>query len=435
MKERNLMSGSGMPQRVNICECWARDGLQGEDQFIPTEKKIAIINRMVDIGFKRIEATSFAHPKLIPQFSDSLEVLKAIKRPPDVTFIAIIPNDKGLDRLLEACHQGYGVQEITAILSASEDHLLANLERTFEEALPPLADLVKRARQAGIKVIGCIGTAFGCPLVGEVPLEKIIELTDWYLDKGATSIMLGDTTGEANPRQVREVFSRMKDRFPGVDFIAHFHDTRGMGLANTLAALQEGIVLHDSSFGGMGGQPATRRPKYHKGFAGNACTEDMVLMMEEMGIDTGLDIEEVIDTGLRAEEFCGRNLLGHVTRSGPVRHRSSRLLSLQELRLNGEIAPALLFAGKVKEKLSGQALVGYVIREALAKNWPVPESLRISAERIFPKAEVGGRDILVTKFKVLAIEKSKGEAVLEMLSQKANGDVFMEGQIKLIFLK
>src|SRR5512139_3808270 len=153
---------NGIPERVNICECWARDGLQGEDQFIPTEKKIAIINRMVDIGFKRIEATSFAHPKLIRQFSDSLEVLKGIKRPPDVTFIAIIPNDKGLDRLLEICQKGYGVQEITAILSASEDHLLANLERTFEEAMPPLADLVKRARQAGIKVIGCIGTAFGC---------------------------------------------------------------------------------------------------------------------------------------------------------------------------------------------------------------------------------------------------------------------------------
>jgi hydroxymethylglutaryl-CoA lyase len=433
MEERNLMSGSGMPQRVNICECWARDGLQGEDQFIPTEKKITIINRMVDIGFKRIEATSFAHPKLIPQFSDSLEVLKAIKRPPEVTFIAIIPNDKGLDRLLEACHQGYGVQEITAILSASEDHLLANLERTFEEAMPPLADLVKRARQAGIKVIGCIGTAFGCPLVGEVPLGKIIELTDWYLDKGATSIMLGDTTGEANPRQVREVFSRMKDRFPGVDFIAHFHDTRGMGLANTLAALQEGIVLHDSSFGGMGGQPATRRPKYHKGFAGNTCTEDMVLMMEEMGIDTGLDIEEVIDTGLLAEEFCGRNLLGHVTRSGAVRHRSSRPLSLQELRLNGEIAPALLFAGKVKEKLSGQALVGYVIREALAKNWPVPENLRISVDGVSVKEEFGGRDILVTRFKVLEIQKEKNEGILEVLCQKANGDVFMEGQTRLTF--
>jgi len=429
------MSGSGMPQKVNLCECWARDGLQGWDQFIPTEKKIAILNRMQEVGFKRIEVTSFAHPKLIPQFSDSLEVLKGIRRSPEVTFIAIVPNDKGLDRLLQICDQGIGVQEITAILSASEDHLLANLERTFEEALPPLADLVIRARKAGIKVIGCIGTAFGCPLVGEVLLEKIIELTDWYLNKGATSIMLGDTTGEANPRQVREVFGRMKDRFPGVDFISHFHDTRGMGLANTLAALQEGIVLHDSSFGGMGGQPATRRPKYHKGFAGNACTEDMVLMMEEMGIQTGLNIDDVIDTGLMAEEFCGRHLLGHVTRSGPVRHRSLRPLSLQELRPNGEIAPALLFAGKMKEKLSGQALVGYVIREALAKNWPVPESLRISAEGISPKEELGSRDILVTRFKVLEIQKGRNEGVLEVLSQKANGDVFMEGQIKLIFLE
>ena len=424
---------SRMPERVNICECWARDGIQGEDQFIPTEKKIAILNRMVDVGFKRIEATSFAHPKLVRQFSDSLEVLKGIKRPPEVTFIAIIPNDKGLDRLLEACHQGYGVQEITAILSASEDHLLANLERTFEEALPPLADLVKRARQAGIKVIGCIGTAFGCPLAGEVPLEKIIELTDWYLDKGATSIMLGDTTGEANPRQVREIFGRMKDRFPGVDFIAHFHDTRGMGLANTLAALQEGVVLHDSSFGGMGGQPATRRPKYHKGFAGNACTEDMVLMMEEMGIQTGLNIDEVIDTGIMAEELCGRSLLGHVTRSGPVRHRSPRPFSLQELRVNGEIAPALLFAEKVKESLSGQALAGYVIREALAKNWPVPESLRISTDGVSIRGELGGRDILVTRFKVLEIKKEKNEGILEVLSQKANGDVFMEGKTILTF--
>ncbi len=424
---------SRMPERVNICECWARDGLQGEDQFIPTEKKIAIINRMVDVGFKRIEVTSFAHPKLIPQFSDSLEVLKGIRRSPAVTFIAIVPNDKGLDRLLQICDQGIGVQEITAILSASEDHLLANLERTFEEAMPPLADLVKRARQAGIKVIGCIGTAFGCPLAGEVPLEKIIELTDWYLDKGATSIMLGDTTGEANPRQVREVFGRMRDRFPGVDFIAHFHDTRGMGLANTLAALQEGIVLHDSSFGGMGGQPATRRPKYHKGFAGNACTEDMVLMMEEMGIQTDLNIDDVIDTGMMAEEFCGRSLLGHVTRSGPVRHRVSRPLSLQELRLNGEIAPALLFAGKVKEKLFGQALVSYVIRQALAKNWPVPESLKISVDGVSVKEEFGGRDILVTRFKVLEIQKDKNEGILEVLSQKANGDDFMEGQIKLTF--
>jgi hypothetical protein len=159
----------------------------------------------------------------------------------------------------------------------------------------------------------------------------------------------------------------------------------------------------------------------------------MVLMMEEMGIQTGLDIDEVIDTGLMAEEFCGRSLLGHVTRSGPVRHRGSRPLSLQELRLNGEIAPALLFAGKVKEKLSGQALVGYVIREALAKNWPVPENLKISVDGVSVKEEFGERDILVTRFKVLEIQKEKNEGILEILCQKANGDIFMEGQARLTF--
>ncbi len=424
---------SRLPKRVNICECWARDGLQGEDQFIPTEKKIAIINRMVDIGLKRIEATSFAHPKLIKQFADSLEVLKGVKRPKDVNYIAIVPNDKALDRLLEACDKGYGVHEITAIISASEDHLLANLERTFDEAMPPLADLVKRARQAGLKVIGCVGTAFGCPLVGEVPLAKVIELTDWYLDKGATSIMPGDTTGEANPGQVREFFGKMKERFPGVDFIGHFHDTRGMGLANTLAALQEGIVLHDSSLGGMGGQPATRRPKYHKGFAGNTCTEDMVLMMEEMGIETGLRVEDVIETGFMAEEFCGRNLFGHVTRSGPIRHRSPNFLSLQDLIPQKEIPPAILFRGKLKETPSGQELTARIIREALEKNWPTPPGLKISTEGVAIKGEFGGRDILVTRFKVLAIQKGDNQALLEVLSQKANGDVFLEGQTRLVF--
>jgi len=422
-----------LPERVNICECWARDGLQGEDPFIPTEKKIAIINRMVEIGFKRIEATSFAHPKLIKQFADSLEVLKGIQRPKDVTFIAIIPNDKALDRLLEACDRGYGVQEITAIISASEDHLLANLERTFEEAMPPLADVVNRARQAGLRVIGCIGTAFGCPLAGEVPLEKIVELTDWYLDKGATSIMLGDTTGEANPRQAREVFGQMKERFPGVDFIAHFHDTRGMGLANTLAALQEGVVLHDSSFGGMGGQPATSRPKYHRGFSGNTCTEDMVVMMEEMGIETGLKIPEVIDTALLAEQICGRELHGHVTRSGPIRHRSVKALSLPDLRLDEEIPPALFLVGKTGQEVRSQNLPWQVIREALNKSRPVPEGLEFDLGGISVKEEVEARAILVTRFRILHVQKEQRQAILQVLSQKANGDVYLEGQVKLLF--
>ena len=185
-----------LPASVEICECWARDGIQGEDLFIPTEIKIQMIQQMVNLGFRRMEATSFSHPKLVKQFADSLEVLKGIPRGDDLTYIAIIPNQKALERLLDCCQAGYGVQEITAIISASEDHLLANLERTMAEAKPPLAKIVRQARAEGLKVIGCIGTAFGCPLSGEVPLRRVKELTDWYLEQGADYIMLGDTTGE-----------------------------------------------------------------------------------------------------------------------------------------------------------------------------------------------------------------------------------------------
>jgi len=420
-----------LPEKVNICECWARDGIQGEAQFIPTEKKIELINRMIDIGFKRIEVTSFSHPKLVPQFADGMEVLKGIQRSNGVTFIAIVPNDKALDRLMDACDKGYGVHEITAILSASEDHMLANLEKTFKEAMPPLADIVKRARIAGIRVIGCIGTSFGCPLAGEVPLSKVIELTDWYLQQGATSIMLGDTTGEANPRQVRAVYSEMRSRFPGVDFISHFHDTRGMGLANTLAALQEGLVYHDCSFGGMGGQPATRRPKYHKGFAGNTCTEDMVLMMREMGIASGLDVQDVLDLALSIEAVCGRELRGQSTRSGPVRHRSSSAISIASLAGKKEIPPSLYYCGFESDEVSSGDRPAVVIRKALEKNWPLPDHFELNISGIVPKLELGERDILVTRFNIREAAGEKAE--LDVLSQKANGDVYLEGPINIRF--
>lgn len=419
-----------LPDRVHICECWARDGLQGEAQFIPTEQKIAMISHMVEIGFKRIEATSFAHPKLIKQFADALDVLQGIDRSEDVTFVATIPNAKALDRLLEACNGGYGVEEITAILSASEDYLLAGLGMTFEEAMPPLADVVKRAIAAGLRVTGCIGTAFGCSLAGEIPLEKLVELTDWYLDKGATSIMLGDTTGEANPSQVREIYGQMTHRFPGVDFIAHFHDTRGMGLANTLAALQEGIVYHDASFGGTGGQPATRRPKYHKGFSGNACTEDMVVMLNEMGIDTGLDSQAVIDTALMIEEVHGRELLGHVSRSGPVRRRNTVPLTIRDLKAGQEILPALfLFSGEPSEDVVLPSFPEQVIREALRKSWPVPDRLSLDLKDVQVKQELAPRTILLTRFEVIEVNHAEGRALLSLLSQKSDGDVYLEGVV------
>jgi hypothetical protein len=223
----------------------------------------------------------------------------------------------------------------------------------------------------------------------------------------------------------------MRGRFPEVDFISHFHDTRGMGLANTLAALEEGLVYHDCSFGGMGGQPATKRPKYHKGFAGNTCTEDMVVRMREMGIATGLDVQEVIDLGLSIEAVCGRELRGQVTRSGPVRHRSSAPISISALSGHKEVPPSLYFCGFETEEVPSAERPAVVIRKALEKNWPLPEHLKIDLSGVVPKLELGQRDILVTRFNVR--EAAGEKAVLDVLSQKANGDIYLEGSVMIGF--
>ena len=415
-----------LPEKVKICECWARDGIQGESQFIPTEVKIDMINHLARAGFKRIEVTSFSHPKLVKQFSDAVDVLKGIDRPPDVSYIAIVPNEKALDRLLDCCLAGYGVHEITAIISASEEHLLANLERTMSEAKPPLANIVRRARGEGLKVIGCIGTSFGCPLSGEVPLENVMELTDWYLEQGVDYIMLGDTTGEANPLQVRRVYRRMLERYPGVDFIGHFHDTRGMGLANTLAALEEGVVYHDGSLGGIGGQPATKRPKYHSGLTGNTCTEDMLVMFDELGVKTGVDTMEVIELSQRAEDICGRELLGHTTRSGPVRHRSSQPLGPSTLKAGREVAPSLLLWQPEMAAARDVQVAEQIIRQALDKSWPLPQGLELELEDLDIKAWPDQRAVLLTRFTV----QEGGESPrLDALCQKSDGEVVFQGPV------
>ncbi|MBU2547998.1 MAG: hydroxymethylglutaryl-CoA lyase [Proteobacteria bacterium] len=423
------------PSRVNLCECWARDGLQGEAAFIPTQAKIDMIDRMTRAGFRRIEVTSFAHPKLIPQFGDGIEVLKGIERNPEATYIAIVPNDKGLDRLLDCCQAGYGVDEIMAILAASEDYLLAGLNRTMDEARAPLGDIVRRAHQAGLKVTGVIGTAFGCALAGEVPVERVEELAEWYLEQGADRIMLGDTTGEANPARVRRVYRRLRTRFPEVDFVAHFHDTRGLGLANTLAALEEGVVFHDGSLGGIGGQPATRRPKYHEGYSGNVCTEDLVFMLEEMGIRTGLDTESVIELGLEAERVLGRELLGHVTRSGPARRRSDRVLAASLLRPGLKIRPGLFLISPASSRSfdSEAALAEHMIRAALSKSWPLPEGLAVVISGLAGPESIPEREVVLTRFTVLSVDARQARADLECLSQTSDGGVFFQGRIGLLF--
>ncbi|MEE8155723.1 MAG: hypothetical protein V3T53_12290, partial [Phycisphaerales bacterium] len=211
--------------------------------------------------------------------------------------------------------------EIILMISSSEAHNLANFRMTHDEAKQSHARIMQRAHELGVKIIGCPGTVYGCPISGDVPLANIMDLTRFYLEHGSQTIMLGDTTGAANPLQVRERIGSLKSEFPEVQFIAHFHDTRGNGIVNSFAALELGLRYVDTSLGAIGGQPATGANKYQFGFTGNTCTEDLVCLLAEMKVDTGIDVEAMIANGKRAEQIIGQRLRANVIRSGPVNHR------------------------------------------------------------------------------------------------------------------
>lgn len=311
-----------LPQSVTVCECFARDGLQNQDEFVRTDLKVAIIDACTDAGFQKIEAASFAHPKYLPQFADTEEVLKRIRRRAGVSYIGLIPNERGMDRCLEFCHKGYGVDAVATVVSASEPHNQANVKRTIAESKAEIERIVPRALKEGLRVIGGVVTAFGCPIKGDVPFADVLELTRWYTVLGAQEILFGDTTGVANPVQVEEFFSEMLCRVTGPRLIAHFHNTRGLALANAVAALRAGITFFDSSLGGVGGRPKFTEGNYPviTGFTGNACTEDLVCMFEEMGVKTGIDLDKLMGCAHLAEEILGRGLYGAVIRAGLVKH-------------------------------------------------------------------------------------------------------------------
>lgn len=306
-----------------LCECWARDGLQSIPKYIPTEHKIEMLNRMTDAGFQKMEVTSFSHPKLLPQFSDSVEVLKGIRRKEGVSYVVLMPNTKGFDRLEVCQKEGYGANEIILMISSSEKHNLLNFRASHEEAMQEHAEVMRRAHKLGIKVIGCAGTVYGCPVGGDIPTEQVAKIVRFYLEEGAQTIMLGDTTGVANPLLVRQRIGELQSLFPQAEFIAHFHDTRGTGVVNTIAALELGIRYVDSSIGAIGGQPATGAPKYSAGHTGNTCTEDLVGVLHEMGYTTGIDLNQLITAGQRAEEIVGQRLRSNLIYSGPVIHEES----------------------------------------------------------------------------------------------------------------
>ena len=311
------------PESVIACECWARDGLQSMPVVVSTAHKIEMVDRITAAGFKKVEVTSFSHPKLLPQFSDATDVLKGIRRRPGVSHVVLMPNEKGMDRL-EACQKdGYGADEIILMISSSEKHNLLNFRMNHSDAMEEHARVMKRAHALGIRVIGCAGTVYGCPVGGDVPFDQVAKIVRFYLESGAQTIMLGDTTGVANPVLVRERIGRLMATFPKAELIAHFHDTRGTGVLNSVAALELGVRYVDTSLGAIGGQPATGAAKYSAGFTGNTCSEDLVAVLEEMGVSTGVDLDLVIDAGRRAEEILEQRLRSNVIRSGPVIHTES----------------------------------------------------------------------------------------------------------------
>jgi len=300
-----------LPPRVVICEVGPRDGFQIEPEFIPTALKVEVIDLLAEAGVPRIEATSFVHPTVVPQMRDAEEVMARIRRRPGTRYAALVPNDRGAVRAVEA-----GVDELRTVISASESHNLANVNMTIAESLTRLRAVMEVAARARVPVACGISTAFGCPFEGEVPFARLEALVGRLVeDLGARAIGLADTTGMANPRQVAEVFERLLPRFPGVEWTLHTHDTRAMAIANVLAALQVGVTHFDASVGGLGGCP------FAPGASGNVCTEDLVHCLHAMGVETGIDLERLLVAARRVEQIVGRPLPGQILKAGPWTRR------------------------------------------------------------------------------------------------------------------
>ncbi|MBI5016096.1 MAG: hydroxymethylglutaryl-CoA lyase [Deltaproteobacteria bacterium] len=311
-----------LPRKIIIGECWARDGLQNEAKVVPTDEKVEIITRMVDAGVTKLEATNFAHPKYLPQFADAEEVLRRIPRRPGVDYRGICTTLKGIERAIKSRDEGFGVDEIAMVISTSEPHNQANVGMTHDENKRLLEQMTRAALDSGHVVFGWALTSFGCPIKGDVDPKDAIAMGQWWKDIGATIIGFGDTTGSSNPRQVSAFYEyALAEGFTTEEVVVHFHDTRGWGVANSMVALTFGFTHFDTSLGAIGGQPKTGAAEYHRGYAGNTCTEDLVGMYEEMGVSTGIDLPKMLAAGRRAEEILGRKLRSNFLDAGPVPHQ------------------------------------------------------------------------------------------------------------------
>jgi hydroxymethylglutaryl-CoA lyase len=306
-----------MNQRIYINDVGVRDGFQIEKAFIPTETKIALIDQLSATGLAKIEATSFVHPKFVPNMADAETVLKEIARRDGVLITAITPNIKGMERAV-ACHESGGrIDEMNLFMSASETHNFANVKRSTEQSLADFAQMVPMAKSAGIRLNGCVSTSFGCPFEGAVSELRVLDLAEQFLELGFDGVTFADTTGMANPAQVERMMHEARRRLatrPAAEITLHFHNTRGMGLANVLAGIRAGIHSFDASIGGLGGCP------FAPGATGNICTEDVVNMLADMGINTGVDLDMLLAVAVKIPGVVGHDVPGQVMKAGKTMH-------------------------------------------------------------------------------------------------------------------
>ncbi len=288
---------AGLPSKVTVYEVGPRDGLQNEPRMIPTEDKIALIHALSQTGLSHIEITSFVNPKWIPQLADASEVARGMTKRLGVTYSCLVPNRRGLDTALSA-----GLSEIAVFLSASETHNKKNINKTRAETLASFADVIPPAKQAGVRVRAYVSTVYGCPYEGPVAPKATVELVETLLNMGAYQVSLGDTIGVATPRQVADVLVRLEQVSQKDQLALHFHDTRGTALANVLVGLQLGIATVDSALGGLGGCP------YAPGASGNLATEDLIYMLDGMGVETGVNLDRLVDCSRQISSLVGREL-------------------------------------------------------------------------------------------------------------------------------
>lgn len=320
MNERQVWNGAG--KRIHLQEVGTRDGLQAESAFVPTEDKIALVNALSDAGLAKIEVTAFVSPKAIPALRDAEQVLREIRRVPGVVYSALVPNVRGAERAIES-----RADELNLVMSASESHNLANLRMLREQSFAGLAEVAAATRGTGVAVNVSLSCAFGCPMEGDVPVATVLQWCERYVQElGAHGVTLCDTTGMAYPTQVAELTQAFRARWPDTELTLHFHNTRGMGLANVLAAIDAGADRFDASFGGIGGCP------YAPGASGNVCTEEIAHALALMGYHTGVDLDLLVAAAARLPALIGHDIPSQIVKAGQRLHLHPRPADFEETR-------------------------------------------------------------------------------------------------------